>query len=202
MAAVRLSVTIIIISVTIVGTNLSPLILQQQSYARIIEDGKMTCNFACDSVGETSKFTPFPQAVVVSTIPVGTNPVGIAFNPYNGNMYVTNSASNDISVIDIRTNIIIETIPVGKGPVDLAFNPYNGDMYVDNSVTNSTPVIDITTNTVIDTIPVGEGPRAIAFNPYNGDMYTANLLGNSISIIDTRTNTYILYYSISIRYSI
>jgi len=73
---------------------------------------------------------------------------------------------------------------------------------VDNSVTNSTPVIDITTNTVIDTIPVGEGPRAIAFNPYNGDMYTANLLGNSISIIDTRTNTYILYYSISIRYSI
>ena len=88
----------------------------------------------------------------------------------------------------------------GRFPSTIAFNPYNGNMYVDNSVTNSTPVIDITTNTVIDTIPVGEGPRAIAFNPYN--MYTANLLGNSISIIDTRTNTYILYYSISIRYSI
>ena len=80
----------------IVGTNLSPLILQQQSYARIIEDGEMTCNFGCDSVGETSKFIPFPQAVVVSTIPVGINPVGIAFNPYNGDMYVTNSASNDM----------------------------------------------------------------------------------------------------------
>jgi len=79
-AAVRISVTIMIISVTIVGTNLPPLISQQQSYARIA-DGEITCNFTCGSMNEGSKFTPFPQAVVLSTIPVGTNPVGIAFNP-------------------------------------------------------------------------------------------------------------------------
>lgn len=83
MAAVRLSVIIIIISVTIVGTSLPPLISHQQSYARTA-DGEIACNFACGSVSEASKFTSFPQAVVLSKIPVGTNPVGIAFNPYNG----------------------------------------------------------------------------------------------------------------------
>jgi hypothetical protein len=69
-AAVRLSITIIIISVTILGTSVSPLIPQQQSYARIIADRWITCSFACEFVGETSKFGTLPQAVVASTIPV------------------------------------------------------------------------------------------------------------------------------------
>jgi hypothetical protein len=41
-----------------------------------------------------------PQAgVVIATIPVGTRPVSIAFNPNNGNMYVTNNDDNSVSVI-------------------------------------------------------------------------------------------------------
>lgn len=99
-------------------------------------------------------------------------------------MYVTNSASNDISVIDIGTDIVIDTIPVGKGPVDLAFNPYNGNMYVDNSISNNTSVIDTRTNTVIDTIPTrGVSPLGIAFNRYDGDKYVTNFVSNTVSVI-------------------
>ncbi|MFZ0511584.1 MAG: YncE family protein, partial [Candidatus Nitrosopolaris sp.] len=140
---------------------LSPLILQQQqSYARTIKDGEVTCNFVCDSESETSlRFTPFPVVykitnnnplaeVVISKIPVGTRPVGIAFNPYNEDMYVTNAVSNNTSVIDTRTNTVIDTIPVrGVSPLGIAFNPYNRDMYVTNFVSNTASAIAPLTTT-------------------------------------------------------
>ena len=36
---------------------------------------------------------------VTATIPVGSTPFGVAFNPDNGDLYVTNPGSNTVSVI-------------------------------------------------------------------------------------------------------
>ena len=64
------------------------------------------------------------QGFVVATIPVGTQPVGVAFNPDNGDLYVTNFSSNTVSVINPATNTVVATpITVGSGPVGVAFKP-------------------------------------------------------------------------------
>ena len=62
----------------------------------------------------------------------GSAPRDIAFNPYNGFMYVANGVSNTVSVIDSATNTVIDTIPVGTQPFGIAFNPENGFLYVAN----------------------------------------------------------------------
>ena len=51
---------------------------------------------------------------VIATIPVGGNPFGVAINPTNGLVYVTNADSNTVSVIDPATNTVVATIPVGS----------------------------------------------------------------------------------------
>jgi YVTN family beta-propeller protein len=89
---------------------------------------------------------------VIATVPVGSHPVTSAFNPNNGNMYVTNQGSNSISVIDGRTNTVIGSpIPVGTSPSGIAFNPNNGNIYVTNTNigSNTVSIIDGKTNTVI-----------------------------------------------------
>lgn len=48
-----------------------------------------------------------------STKPDGPFPIGIAFDQKNGYLYVANSASNYISVIDGNTNVVISNISVG-----------------------------------------------------------------------------------------
>jgi YVTN family beta-propeller protein len=53
---------------------------------------------------------------VIKNIPVGIHPVDVAFNPTNNDMYVSNQASNTVSVIDSSTNTVVTTIPVGSGP--------------------------------------------------------------------------------------
>jgi YVTN family beta-propeller protein len=77
----------------------------------------------------------------VATITVGGSPIGIAFNPDNGFMYVANSGSNTVSVINPVTNTVVATIPVGATPFGIAFNPDNGFLYVTNQGGNTVSVI-------------------------------------------------------------
>ena len=78
------------------------------------------------------------------TIKVGESPQNMEYNPSNGNIYVSNFNSGDISVIDSGTNKVIHTILVNSSPNALEYNPSNGNIYVTNE--NSDNVSLITTN--------------------------------------------------------
>ena len=78
---------------------------------------------------------------------MGSAPFGIAFNPNNGNMYVTNAGGNTVSVINPSTNTFMSTIPVGSAPFGIAFNPNNGNMYVTNAGGKTISVISPLTTT-------------------------------------------------------
>src|SRR5262244_2845507 len=46
--------------------------------------------------------------------------------------YVTNSASNTVSVIDTATNTVVATVPVGSVPLGVAITPDGTRAYVAN----------------------------------------------------------------------
>ncbi|HXD10131.1 MAG TPA: hypothetical protein VN653_08720, partial [Anaerolineales bacterium] len=98
-------------------------------------------------ISSTSAFVVQGQArsggyQVIGTINVGNFPVGIAFNPRNGYMYVTNESEATVSVIDAATNEVIATVPVGLSPRAVTYNTRNGDMYVSNTFSDQVVVID------------------------------------------------------------
>jgi YVTN family beta-propeller protein len=76
-----------------------------------------------------------------SPIRVGVNPIGIAYNPRNNNIYVANSGSNSVSVINPATNSVIDTITTGTSPVGIAHNPGNNHIYVTNRGSNTVSII-------------------------------------------------------------
>src|SRR5207253_144972 len=51
----------------------------------------------------------------------GSEPVGVAVNPAGTRGYVTNQASDDVSVIDTASNTVVATIKVGSNPTGSAF---------------------------------------------------------------------------------
>src|SRR5262249_59698882 len=53
---------------------------------------------------------------VTATIPVGEIPTRVAVNPKANTIYVTNLASNTVSVLSGRTNTVTATIPQGIHP--------------------------------------------------------------------------------------
>ena len=77
---------------------------------------------------------------VIKTIPVGDFPVALEYNPINKYVYVSNSDSDDVSVINSANNTVIKTIPVGDGPGNLVY--FNNKVYVVNSGSDTVSVID------------------------------------------------------------
>jgi YVTN family beta-propeller protein len=125
-------------------------------------------------------------AQVVATIPVGTEPLAIAANPNSNKIFVANTDSNNVSVIDGATNSVIDTIPVGSGPHNVKVNPITNMIYV-SLFSGGISVIDGKTDTVVSTIS-GINPNAIAINP-NTNLIYATVRGVGVYIINGTTNT-------------
>ena len=145
---------------------------------------------------------------VTATVPVGRDPEHVAFDPVNGDVYVSNGYNGTISIIDGSTNTVISTITTGGYPEGMAFDSLNGDMYVANDGTASVSVIDGSTNTVITSLNVGPCLWADAFDSSNGDIYVGSQCGNPpfagiVYVIDGSTNTVTASFSVnSIMYAI
>ncbi|MDD4911772.1 MAG: hypothetical protein PHP57_05705 [Sideroxydans sp.] len=103
-------------------------------------------------------------------------------------IYVANSGSNSISVIDAETNALFKTIPVGKFPTALAVNNTTNRAYVANTGDNTLSVIDTLSDTVLTTLPTGANPVGVAVNPITERVYVSNSLDNSVSVINSLTN--------------
>ena len=113
-------------------------------------------------------------------INVGSHPRGIAINPITNILYVANSLSNTISVIDANTDHLVKNIKVGTTPQSVAINPMDNRIYVVNRGSDTVSVIDGTTNDIVGTVRVGKDPQGIAVDAI-GTVYIANWFAANVS---------------------
>ncbi len=92
------------------------------------------------------------SGAIIATIPVGSNPQGVATSPGGGLVYIANNGSNSISVINAASNTVTATIPVQSGPSAVAFSQDGSTAYVSNTGSGSVSVINTATNIVTATI--------------------------------------------------
>jgi YVTN family beta-propeller protein len=106
---------------------------------------------------------------VVATIPVPGVPEGVAYDPVDGSIYVTNSVADTVMGINATNLSVDTTIPVGTSPSGILYDSHDQDLYVANTGSNNVTVINGTTNLTIGPgIPVGVSgagnPTALAFD--------------------------------------
>jgi YVTN family beta-propeller protein len=138
---------------------------------------------------------------VIDTVSVGKKPQAIAYNPGNADIYVANTFSNTVSVINTlrnSNNNVIATIPVGNFPGNssngIAYVPmHNGNdkMYVANMGSGTVSVIDSSTNTLTHNIKGFFNPSGIAYDSGNGNIYVTDRETNTVSVINILRNNVI-----------
>jgi len=109
----------------------------------------------------------------ITTTPVGMQPDAIAVDASSHAVYVANTGSNTVSVLDGATAQVTATIPVGKQPAGLAGDPSLQTLYVTNGKDGTLSVVDTATNRVTATVAVGRFPGAVAVDPVTHDVYVA-----------------------------
>jgi len=100
--------------------------------------------------------------------------------------YVSNGASNTVSVLDLVYLRQDRTLQVGSQPSGMAVNPVptRNEVYVVNTGAGTVSVIDTDANRVAATIPVHKLPYFIAVDASGHRAYVANSGSNSVSVID------------------
>ena len=143
---------------------------------------------------------PSPWLNYSKSVSVGTNPTAEVVGA-DGRLYVANTGSNTVSVINTLTGKRIDANPswfsqdisVGAAPSALALSPDGTRLYVANSsgtvsVINTTGYkrIDANPSTSSKDITVGATPSALAVGG-DGRLYVANKGSNTVSVVDPTT---------------
>ena len=75
-------------------------------------------------------------------VPSTSYPFGIVYDGSDGDLYVANANTNNVSVINATTTkVVVRSIPVGGGPEGTAYDNMNQDVYVADTTSNSVTVI-------------------------------------------------------------
>ena len=128
---------------------------------------------------------------VIATIPLQTEPEGLAVDSRTDMIYVSNvnGDENNVSVINGTTDTITTSVNVGTMPTGVAVDSRTDTIYTANTVTNNVSVIDGATNTVTANIPVGTNPVQVAVDSLTDTIYVTNSGSDNLSVIDGTTNT-------------
>ncbi|OGP43474.1 MAG: hypothetical protein A2090_04355 [Deltaproteobacteria bacterium GWD2_42_10] len=109
-------------------------------------------------------------------------------------LFVSNSASDYISIIDRSLERIIGAVTVGHKPMGMVLNSTQERLYIVNSGSKDISIVDTTQFSVIYTIPLAAGlePTDIAIMPddknlIEGKLYIINRLSNDVTVINTTT---------------
>jgi YVTN family beta-propeller protein len=113
----------------------------------------------------------------------------LAVSPDSRYIVCANAASDNLSVIDTRSDTVVETIWVKTSPADLfgaspnalCFSPDGKRVFVANGTQNAIAVVDFDPedreSSLLGLIPVGWFPGAVVFDTENRMLYVANIKG-------------------------
>jgi YVTN family beta-propeller protein len=134
----------------------------------------------------TPTTTPTPEPCypqVVTVVPVGVSPRGVAVDSTNNRIYVANHTSGSVSVIDGTTHAASQIAGV-PGANGIAYDGTNGRVYVTNRENGSLTIIETAGHTVVGMVAVGTLPNGVAYNPVTNKIYVANFGSGTVTIFN------------------
>jgi YVTN family beta-propeller protein len=123
----------------------------------------------------------------------------LAVSPDGRYVVCTNAASDNLSVIDTRSDTVVETIWVKASPADLfgaspnalCFSPDGKRLFVANGTQNAIAVVDFDPedreSSLLGLVPVGWFPGAISFHTEHRILCVANIKGLPVEPKQDRT---------------
>jgi YVTN family beta-propeller protein len=122
----------------------------------------------------------------IGQVRVGRMPSGIAVDPGGERIYVANTGSHDVSVVDVQSAMQTARIKVGRRPVALA---YVDQLYVAESATGTVSVVAPQGGQMLAKIATGNRPHSLVAS-WSGDrVYVLNKGDETVCAIDTRTRS-------------
>ncbi|WP_368488610.1 YncE family protein [Clostridium sp. BJN0013] len=123
----------------------------------------------------------------IRKIQVGKHPSRVAFTTNKKYIMVSNTESNNISLIDGKNYTILQSIAVGREPQGFCISKDGNYCYVANTGEDTVSVLDMTIFKSIKKIRVGRYPTDILLNKDNGNIMVTLSKEKSVALINPHT---------------
>jgi YVTN family beta-propeller protein len=163
----------------------------QEAFDLVIQRGRLYVTNGSAAYGsqDTVSVLDVPSNTRVATFATGGNyPYALAANRAGTRIYVVNSDSASLGVIDTGTNVVVGTLPVAALPVDVLVNPSQMRVYV-ASLSGAVSVFDTSTNLLVAQIPLGGEVFFLSTNPSGTRLYVS--AAPYLHVVDTQSNVLI-----------
>ena len=148
----------------------------------LTSDGK-TGNVS-DGAGNAIVVFDHSSLAVTATVPAGTNPDGITFEPVTGTVWAFNGRSKNVSVMDAASNHIVATIPL-PGKPEFPQVDGKGNIFVNVEDKNVIVKLDAKTKKVVTSWELTgcEAPSGMAIDHIEHRLFSV-CDGNKMAISD------------------
>lgn len=113
----------------------------------------------------------------------GLDPEGGAFDPRTGDVYIADTASNVVSVLDGSSDILVGTIHVGERPSSVTADTSGERLFVTNTGSNNVSAINASLGVVTYSIPVQSQPIDAAYDSIDDRLFVTDSASNNVSAI-------------------
>lgn len=123
---------------------------------------------------------------VVNVLPAGRRPMDMIYASSRQEFYVANSASDDISVLDVHTGKVKRTLGLrgGDEPHRLALSTDQRRLYVLNGASNSVSILNLLSHQEEGRIQLEGAPSSLAVDGQNDAVYVTSRDSDQLSAID------------------
>ncbi|MBN9479563.1 MAG: YncE family protein [Bordetella sp.] len=110
----------------------------------------------------------------------------LSMNPTAHRLYVVSNSTNEVAVIDTRTDTVLKVLPVpgARGAIGVSHDPQTGRIFVAAQGTDNVVVLDGESGAVIADTPVGAGALNVAFDPVSRQAFVANRGSSTIAVVN------------------
>jgi YVTN family beta-propeller protein len=179
--AVTLCAAVLLAPFGVLACAMSPSAEKPAAPARIYVSNQLD-NTASVIDGATHK--------IVATVLVGVSPAEMAVSPDRRSVYIANTGSNTVSVLNTDDNTVAKTIalPRKSRPMGVALSPSGRYLYTADGGANRVSVLNTRSKRVVTSVRVGTQPLGVAVAPDGKTVYAANSGSGDVSVIDARAN--------------
>jgi YVTN family beta-propeller protein len=110
------------------------------------------------------------------------------FAKNTGLIFVSNEKTNNLIIIDSKTNKVVRDLKVSRRPRDMHFNADHIKLYVACGDDDVIDVIDVATLEIVDKLTTGSSPETFAIDEKRRRIYVSNEEASSVSVIDMDQN--------------
>jgi YVTN family beta-propeller protein len=125
-----------------------------------------------------------PAGKVLAVIPAagshGACPV-----PDSGFGYLSNGATNNVSIFDLKSSKVTSQVAAGQKPDAVGYDAVSNSIYICNGESSDATVIDVATGKVVATIPLGGSPEFLAADGH-GNVLINLEDKDAIAVVDVR----------------